>query len=357
MKDKKIILSGLLLVVLLVGCFLLKDKKLEKKEYKDTDLNVVLSLEDKITKNSVWCGTFNLIWNDLKSELAKQDIVFEPQLEIVENLNEGTFNTKYLNNDSYYKKLGIIKPELKVEIEKAIKDKFSETSNILNDFDFTYTDDKNYFLYAMLKKEFNFPYIFTDLDKSNFKDVKNVKYFGINSNTDSKVYNQVEVLYYDSKDSFAVKLKTKENEEVILARGFKSSSFKDIYEEIENKKDKYDGSKTFNKEDTLKIPEIKLNIKKEFEELENKPFNFADGDTYIIEKAMQTIEFELDKKGGKIKSEAGMEVKNTSSLPSDRLAREFIFDNDFVIMLKESDKELPYFAAFISDIRSFQDIK
>ncbi len=41
-----------------------------------------------------WCGTFNLIWNDLKNELAKKDIEFTPQLDVVRNLNKGTFNTE-----------------------------------------------------------------------------------------------------------------------------------------------------------------------------------------------------------------------------------------------------------------------
>ena len=36
-------------------------------------MNAVLSLEDKIADDTVWCGTFNLIWNDLKNELAKKD--------------------------------------------------------------------------------------------------------------------------------------------------------------------------------------------------------------------------------------------------------------------------------------------
>lgn len=354
MKDKKLIFSGLLLGVLLIGSFFLKDKT-KMIEYYDSNLNIVLSLEDNIKKNSVWCGTFNLIWNDLKNELVKKDIVFEPQIEEVENLNKETFNTKYLNNNSYYKKIGIVKPELKKEIEKAIKDKFNEKSAILDNFDFTYTGDKNYFLYTMLKKEFNFPYAFTQLENSNFKKEKNVKYFGIDGTTSSIVYDQVEVLYYDSKNSFAVKLKTKEDEEVILVRGFTKMSFKDIYEEINNKKDNYTGTKSLEGGDILKVPEIKLNIKKEFENLENKEFSFSNGEKYIIEKAMQTIEFELDKNGGKIKSEAGMQM-NTSGKLEDRLAREFIINDDFIIMLKEKNKELPYFASYISDINSVQEI-
>ena len=86
-------------------------------------MNAVLSLEDKIVDDTVWCGTFNLIWNDLKNELAKKDIEFTPQLDVVRNLNKGTFNTECLSEDSYYKVYGKPTIELKKQIEKEIKRK------------------------------------------------------------------------------------------------------------------------------------------------------------------------------------------------------------------------------------------
>ncbi len=70
-----------------------KTLKIKEEKYQESAIEVVLSLEDKITKNSLWCGTFNLIWNDLKTEIIKKDIEFTPQLEIVENLNKGTFTS------------------------------------------------------------------------------------------------------------------------------------------------------------------------------------------------------------------------------------------------------------------------
>ena len=71
----------------------------------------------------------------------------------------------------------------------------------------------------MLKKEFEFPKVFTKLENGDFGKYKNVKYFGIDSSTDEAVRNQVEVLYYNSSSDFAIKLKTKQNDEVIISRG------------------------------------------------------------------------------------------------------------------------------------------
>ena len=86
--------------------------------------------------------------------------------------------------------------------------------------------------------------------------------------------------------------------------------------------------------------------------MEAQPFEFSNGDIYEIETALQTIKFKLDKKGGEIKSEAGMMIRETAIATDE--PREFLVDDTFTIFLKENSKELPYFAAKISDIASVQ---
>ena len=151
----KPILTGILVIFLLFA-IAYKKSMINKEKYQNTDLNIVLSLEDEIEKNSVWCGTFNLIWNDLKKELVKKDIVFSPQLEIVKNLNKGTFTEKELQEKDYYKVLGKPTFALKKQIEEEIQRKFNEKSDILEDFEWQEEENEDYFLYAMLKKEFHF---------------------------------------------------------------------------------------------------------------------------------------------------------------------------------------------------------
>ena len=66
---------------------------------------------------------------------------------------------------------------------------------------------------------------------------------------------------------------------------------------------------------------------------------------------MQTIQFELDRTGGKIKSEAVM-MNQEMGLPYAN--REFYIDDTFAIFLKEEGKNIPYFAGKINDITKFQ---
>ena len=311
-----------------------------------------MSLDDEVQNDSIWCGTFQLIWNDLKNDLAKQDIIFNPQLKVVENLNKETFKISDISDNYYYKKVGIPSLELKKEIENAIKSKFNETSDILNDFDWEQVDVRDFFLYAMLKKEFKFEKAFEELEEGKFGNYDNVKYFGIEEKTE-ELKDQVSVLYYNSKDDFCIKLKTKQEDEVILCKNAKGNTFNEIYEKIIEQESKYEGSNELQEGEILKVPNININEKNEFTEIENRPFFFSDGSEYKIKKAIQTIKFELDRTGGKIKSEAGMMVEYESAVMIDEI-REFLLDDTFVIFLKEKDKNVPYFAGKINDITKFQ---
>lgn len=365
---KKILIIIVILLVLILGIFVYSriqtsnkttnpSKKGGSISLSSTEgIATALTLEDEITSDTIWCGTFQLIWNDLKNDLAKQDIVFYdyPDLQIVKNLNKETFKTTDIDEKYYYKKVGTPSIALKEEIEKAIKDKFNEKSDILDDFEWEDREPKDYFLYAMLKKEFKFKKEFEELENGKFGNFSNVKYFGINKNSESaELRNQVQVLFYNSKDDFAIKLKTKQEDEVILYKNPKEKSFNEIYKNIKTSESNYKGNKNIEEGELLKIPNIKLKEKTEFKEIENKSFTFSNGDPYKIEKALQTIEFELDKTGGKIKSEAGMMANYESAMMVDEI-REFAIDDTFAIFLKEEGKENPYFAGVISDITKFQ---
>ena len=116
----------------------------------------------------------------------------------------------------------------------------------------------------------------------------------------------------------------------------------------------YKGNKKFTEDDFLKVPNIKFNTKKEFNELCSKEFYAKNGDECKIEKAIQTIELEMDKSGGKIKSEAGMSLMSTDAVKPIVEKRYFYLNDEFTMFLKEKDKDMPYFAANIEDITLFQ---
>lgn len=328
----------------------------EKSIYKSTEnINFALTMNNTITNDTVWCGTFQLIWNDLKNDLAKQDIVFTPQLKIVENLNKGEFDTTKISDKYYYKVYGHPSIKLKEQIENEIKSRFNETSDILDDFNWDNRDPQDYFLYCMLRKDFQFETAFEELEKGTFANkYKDISYFGVKNSTKDKIKKQVNVLYYNSDNDFAIKLNTKGDDEVILCKGKEGKTFKEIYETIKNESNTFEGRRSLTSLDEMKIPNIKFKEKKELTELQDKPFLFSNGQTYKIEQAIQTIEFELDRTGGKIKSESGIMNKAESAIIEETQKRKFYLDNTFTLFLQEKGKDMPYFAATISDITKFQ---
>lgn len=333
------------------------------------DILVVPTDIDQITADSTWCPTFQLVWNDMKNEVVKQDVIFEPeQSKMAENLNQETFKADMLSDDYYYKKWGLKSLALKEEIERGIKQKFNEKSDILDDFDWSekgLNDPNNpnldiYFFYSMLKREFSFEKEFEKLKNGTFgKETKtqNVKYFGIQKEKDARILSQVDVLFYnEADDEYAVSLKTKSGDEVILYKSPKGNTFSEIYQNLTEKSEKYEGNRRFQKVDELKVPYINIDRKENYPELTNKPFFTATGNQAMISQAVQTIQFELNEKGGKIKSEAAIEMKVNSIAPAmDRpVPRYFYFDDTFALFLKEENKDTPYFGAVIGDIAKFQ---
>ena len=122
-----------------------------------------------------------------------------------------------------------------------------------------------------------------------------------------------------------------------------------IYNEKELDKDStYSKMKLVQKEGNRNF-----NVKKEYNELSNIIFTSKSGNEYMIDKAIQTISFSLDEKGGRIKSEAASDIK-TTAMPNEEEKRYFNVGSTFVLFLKEEGKDRPYFAARIDDIRKYQ---
>ena len=77
----------------------------------------------------------------------------------------------------------------------------------------------------MLYREFEYNNKFSVLKNDKFGNYDDVKYFGINKKSNDEVRKQIEVLFYNNKDNFAIKLHTKNGDEVILYKNPKGSTF------------------------------------------------------------------------------------------------------------------------------------
>ena len=323
------------------------------KKNPDTEL-VVMPMFSTETQdqNKVWVGTFQLVWNDLMDNVVKAPIVFtDGPSNLADELNKQEFTKAMLSENSYYTAHGVANMNLKEQIDKALMEKFNETSDILKGMDWT---GKNYLVYAMLKKDFEFLNAFDELKKEKFGQLskEKVQYFGINEKSKKGLRENVNVLFYNNEKDFAVEIRTKQNDRVLLYRTDDNRAFSAIYDDMMKKASEYTDSRRFGDEDNLKIPFISFKSNNEYPEIEGKTIK----DTELtIDKALQTIDFKMDNKGVKLKSEAALIMKMSMPVPIMRKPANFYFDDTFVMFLIEKDK--PYFALRVADVVSLNKKK
>lgn len=314
----------------------------------DSKIEVIPTMKsESLAPNRVWVGTFQIVWNEFVANIVKRPIEFvNYKSQMAKDLNRKDFKKSDISENAYYTKYGYMTPQTKAEIEDSIAKKFNETSDILDLFSWA-KNSKNTIIYAMLKKDFKFLEAFDKLTPQYFgKNTKTeVKYFGINEDSDAKLYKNVEVMFYNSNEDFAVKLFTKDNDVVMLYRTNDDKTFDKYYSDMRRKSQFYFKNRKFEKEDKLKVPNINLYQKTSFPELEGRPIKGSD---YIIDATIETIDFKMDNEGVKLKSEAAI-IAKCSLVPPSR-GRSFLFTDNFVLFLAEKGKRTPYYAMKVSDI-------
>ena len=340
-KVSKVIIIMLCISVLLAGGVYATMKIIEGFTGKAQITPTYTSKLSTIDSNKVWVGTFNLVWNDFMNDVIKGKVEFtDGESKLANELNKQSFTTDQLSENSYFKIQGQANGEnLKNKIQNGIKQKFNENSQLIDRID--WNDSNGYVLYAMLKKEFNFLEPFsTAMGSMKFNNSETrIKCFGVDSSNNPIASKNVEILFYNSEDDFAIKLKTKEGEEVILYKTTEENkSFEENYEDVKKKQNSYYEKTTFGKKDMLKIPFIKVKDEINYDELCGREIKNS---KYYIKQALQTIDFELNNVGGSVKSEAVIDA--TQKVLTEN-ARKMIFDSDFILYLKEENKEQPYFA-------------
>ena len=302
-----------------------------------------------VAQDRVWVGSFQLVWNDFINRILFNPVRFsDGSPEIVHELNKQEFTSEDISDKDYYKTICRVTKNTKKQIARAIRRKFGETSDLLSSLDLTPSNDK-VLIYAMLKKEFEFKKAFEKLGTSNFGKKQKAEYFGIDKKNDDYTDAGIKVLFYNNPTDFALEIATKGNDVLYIYKNSSNKPFNYIYEEIGKKSKMYRGDRNFTVDDRLKIPNLKIFEEKEFTEISGHRIK---GTNMIIDKAIETVAFDMNNKGGKLKSEAAMTIAKISLEHNEK--RCFYVNDTFVIFLKENNKKNPYFALRVNDISKFQ---
>ena len=274
---------------------------------------------DENTINNLWVGTLDLAWKELEEKIGLNKIELEGKMpQIANDLNESTFSKEMLNPNDY-----------KINVERTVTN--------------------GYKIDATLNKELNFLELF-----DNFSDYKwtfgnseeYIKYFGINNASPEKMNKNVEILFYNKlnndsllSNDMAIKLKTKEGDEIILYRTDDKKSFDEYYEDIKAKTKNYKGRTEFSEDDELRVPYVKVNGMINYNQLYDKKIKNSKG-LYIYD-VIQNVNFNLNEKGCNLSSKATM-VTEYMGIGQD--TKYCYFQDTFIIFMKEKNSDKPYFA-------------
>ena len=278
---------------------------------------------DENTINNLWVGTLDLAWKELEDKIGLNKIELEGEMpQIANDLNESTFSKEMLNPNDY-----------KINVERTVTN--------------------GYKIDATLNKELNFLESF-----DNFNDYKwtfgnsdeAIKYFGINNASPEKMNKNIEILFYNKlnngsllSNDMAIKLKTKEGDEIILYRTDDKKSFDEYYEDIKAKTKNYKGRTEFSEDDELRIPYVKVNGMINYKQLYDKKIKNSKG-LYIYD-VIQNVNFYLNERGCNLSSKATM-VTEYMGIGQD--TKYCYFQDTFIVFMKEANSDKPYFALKVS---------
>lgn len=342
---KKLLISLSILALFAGTCAFAKETSNTTQPQKEIEILPTMSTQSS-AQNRLWVGTFQIVWNEFTDKIVRKPIKFtDYKSSVAKELNQKTFQKSDISENSYYTNYGIVSPKLKEIITNGIQEKFNETSDILDSFDWTYNPNK-ILVYAMLKKDFKFLFPFDKLSQATFgQNNSNVAYFGINENSNKKLYKNVNVLFYNSSNDFAVKLYTKDKDEVLVYRTDDDKTFDTYYSDINKKAKKYKGTSNFQPEDSLRIPNINLYQETSFPDVEGHQIK---GTKLVIDKTIETIDFKINNEGVSLKSEAALIAKCMALAP--KSGRDFIFNDKFVLFLAEKGSKTPYYGMRVTDV-------
>ncbi len=303
------------------------------------------------TRHDIFTPAFQLVWQDFKDLLAPKKINFagiDPAIVWVLNANE--FCADDVSDSSYYKIAAPISYSLKAKIQREIFEKFGETSKILDSIDWTQKGKNDYFLYALFKKDVEFANEFDVLENMSFNNSKQLfKYFGFTPDNARKYKKQVRPLFYAFDWDYAVSIETKNQDKIILYRTDSNQNVYDLYAQLTKKTV---NNISLGESDELIVPFISLNRQIEYNKLYNRTIR---GTKFIIAKAIDDIEFNLDNKGAKLRNEAAIEAVEMS-MPIPGRGIKYDFSKPFVLFMVEKDKSMPYFALRINNSDFLQDV-
>ena len=323
-----------------------------------TFITAHLDAEIRPGTNLLWCGTFQLAWNEACS-LAGGDlrlVNFQAdsliQSPIAAALNQHSFTKDCIDEASYVAMSGLVSDKTREKIVNAVKNKLGFDPRLLPEKGLT-PRPHDFVAYACLWKKLSFPMPFERLDDSFRFANKQVRAFGLGKTKASHeaMCPQVLVLDYQNEDDFVIELKTTAaGDRLILAKVQPKGTLGEMAATIRARSLKRPGQPA-GTNDVLIVPRVSLDIIRHFSEIENHwlvPVGRNVAPDLFLQSAMQSTKFEMNEKGVELLSEAHMAFACAQEREPVR-PHIMVFDKPFLVTLERNDARMPFFVLWVDN--------
>lgn len=316
-------------------------------------------------KNVIWCGSFQMAWNRLRDDVIKEPLRVSGAEDVARGLNAAPLREADLPAGSFYAAAGQVDDGIVETIRSEMAERFPGTA--VPDFGSLAKGDLLAYAFLRTSAKFTVPYSdheggWTFTDSAGAKTP--IRTFGFNNeprydSNDEGRAEQVRVLYAQAAEKEADGLKafaadlceTSRPNQLILAVVEPKATLAATWMDLKSRMGSWDAGQflPFDESCKLEVPTLNWRITHQFAELtgEEKTFQNASFESYFIRKALQMIEFSLDKGGAKLTSEAELAAAaaDKDSVPSIHL----VFDRPFLIVLRQRGREEPFFLMWVDN--------
>lgn len=306
-------------------------------------------------KNAIWCASFQMAWDRLKSDVIAEPIRIAGAEDIADRLNKAAISENDLPEGSFYATAGRTSDGIAETIRRDMQERFGKEPAELEDKDAVILA----YAYLQANLPFTLPY-FENHEAFDFTDGQGkqtpVSSFGLRDADRSKYYDvrgQVEVLYlHREKDpyqpsEFALDLcRASQPNQIILAclprKETLQATLKDLEQKIGDSRPE-ERERKLGSNALLLVPNLHWSVSHRFSELEgaDKSFQNEKARGLWIATAQQTIDFRLDRSGVEFKSQVRTIVPCSDP--------DYFFNRPFLIVMKKRGAERPFFAMWVEN--------
>jgi hypothetical protein len=316
-------------------------------------------------KSILWCAAFNLAWNRLRDDLAREPILLPNAQDLADRLNRSPALAEDAERFHLLAVTGLGRDAIVPRIHMQLANQFPrvpppELTVPLNGM----------LAYAYLNISVPFPHPYLPNDKPlNFTDSAGnttpVKSFGLPVKaqpSDNLARSQTEVLYRspaalpegESVPEFILDLcEGSKPYQLLVAKLPRGATLADTIADVEAKiAQGADTARKLAPAEVLLVPSLAFRIQHHFQELEgkDKQFNNRRLKGTFLHQAIQSIDFRLERGGADPDSAVPSDaIKDALPLDDKTPRARYELDRPFLILLKKRGADRPFFALWIDN--------